>query len=284
MLVLSLILFVCDRGLCLMQLDRLPGKLTLLTLLTVLAFASPARAQDALVALNVRTTPAGDECDKLVADGVASARAGAKAAADRSLTAATMRCPSNAAAWRELAGLRFGDSQWSDASSFARKAVGLAPEDERAWRILAVSLFMEGDTQGALRAWNRFNEPRVGTIVVSGTNHTRDQAITDRVGLEPRQLLTSAALARAMRRAEDLPVASHAVVRYFPHDADGATVEVQVAERKRFPVDWGASATLRDARSSCTRCGYLSAGQPAVVNASISSTAGSGIARAPQSV
>jgi len=227
-----------------MQLDRLPGKLTLLTLLAVLAFGSPASAQEALVGRNVRTPAAGDECDKLVADGVAAARSGAKAAADRSLTAATMRCPNNAAAWRELASLRFGDSQWSDASSFARKAVGLAPQDDHAWRILAASLFMEGDTQGALRAWNRVNDPRVDMVVVSGPHRTRDRVVTARVGLEPGQLLTPEAFARAVRRAEDLPVVTHAFVRYHPHEADDATVEVEIKERKRFPVDWGSVGNI----------------------------------------
>ena len=179
--------------------------------------------------------PAKAECATLISQALADSKAGDEAASERSLLLATSRCPENADAWRELAGLRFVNSQWEEAQALAEKAVKAAPEDQRSWKILAASLYLRGNALEALRAWNRAGEPRVETVIVSGANRTREAVILDRIGLESRDLLTPAAFRRAARRASDLPVATGAVVRFFPHDYEGASLEVDVHEGAAYP-------------------------------------------------
>lgn len=179
-------------------------------------------------------------CATLIAQAVANSKAGDLAGSERNLVEASSRCPESAAGWRELAGLRFVNSRWEEARALASKAVELSPKDERSWQILGASLFLQGDALGALRAWNRVGDPRVEAVVVSGANRTRHSVIVDRIGLKPRDLLTPSAFRRAARRAADLPAATTASVRYFPHDDAGASVDVNVHEGRVFP--WGAAA------------------------------------------
>jgi hypothetical protein len=184
--------------------------------------------------------PAKAECATLISQAVADSKAGDEAASERNLLLATSRCPENADAWRELAGLRFVNSQWEEAQTLAEKAVKVAPEDQRSWRILAASLYLRGNALEALRAWNRAGEPRVDTVIISGANRTREAVIFERIGLASQDLLTPSAFRRAARRASDLPVATDAVVRFFPHDDQGASLEVDIHEGAAYP--WNIAA------------------------------------------
>jgi predicted double-glycine peptidase len=179
--------------------------------------------------------PAKAECATLISQAVADSKSGDEAASERSLLLATSRCPENADAWRELAGLRFVNSQWAEAQTLAEKAVRAAPEDQRSWKILAASLYLRGNALEALRAWNRAGEPRVDTVIVSGANRTQEAVIRERIGLESQDLLTPSAFRRAARRASDLPVATDGIVRFFPHDDEGASLEVDIHEGAAYP-------------------------------------------------
>src|SRR5690242_547144 len=110
-----------------MRLGRLMTSLATL----VLGIGSPAMAQASRVALSSPAPAANTaraNCQELVAQAVASAKAGNHAAAEKALTAATTSCPDDASGWREFAGLRFAQSRWRDASTLAQKAVALRPD------------------------------------------------------------------------------------------------------------------------------------------------------------
>jgi predicted double-glycine peptidase len=188
--------------------------------------------------------PMGAECATLIARAVAASKAGDTSDSEQHLAAVTTRCSENGAGWRDLAGLRFVNSQWEEARVLAQKAVKLSPDDRRSWRILGASLFVSGNALGALQAWNRAGDPRVESVIVSGANRTRHSVIVDRLGVAPGQLLTPMAFRRAARRAADLPAATDAAVRYFPHDAEGASLEVDVHEGQPVPYGWGAVASV----------------------------------------
>jgi len=81
-------------------------------------------------------------------------------------------------------------------------------------------------------------------VIVSGANRTREAVILDRIGLESKDLLTPSAFRRAARRASDLPVATGAVVRFFPHDDEGASLEVDVHEGAAYPWTLGAIGNM----------------------------------------
>lgn len=174
-------------------------------------------------------------CDAFVERSVELALAGDRDNAEQGLVAATGLCPNDAAPWRELAGLRFAESRWSEALDLALRAVRLAPEDAHAWQLVATSRHLTGDLTGALDAWNRVGEPRIDTVEIHGAERTRQPVIAERIGLEPRQILTPESFGRVVRRLQDLPVASDARMRYEPVDGGRAKVDVFVDERDVAP-------------------------------------------------
>ncbi len=183
-------------------------------------------------------------CDALVERGVNLALGDDRDAAEQALVAATRVCASNAAAWRELAGWRFAQSRWADAQAFAAVAVRLAPDDALARELLATSRYLAGDAMGALDAWTPAGEPRIDQVSVNGAERTPHPLVVDVAGLQPRQLLTSEAFERALRRVQALPVAASARMQYEPIGGGLAKVEVSLIERERYPRGWRALAIL----------------------------------------
>ncbi|MCX6538486.1 MAG: C39 family peptidase [Acidobacteria bacterium] len=201
------------------------------------ARATPASSD---VAVHADQTP----CSALVERGVHMALTGDREGAEQGLVAGTRLCPNDPASWRELAGLRFSQSRWSEAQDLALSAVRLAPEDAYAWQLVATSRYLMGNVMGALDAWNRTGEPRIDTTDIHGAERTRQPVVVRAAGLQPRQVLTAEAFGRALRRLRDLPVASNARMRYEPIDGGLATLDVFIDERKVVPSGWIAAATI----------------------------------------
>ncbi len=181
-------------------------------------------------------TGATGPCGGMVDEGVRLARAGQADDARRVLEVASATCPADAGPWRELAGLHAIRSEWPEAAVDARRALRRDPHDEHAARILATSLFLEGDTAGALDAWNLAGEPAIDIVSIHGLERTRYEVAAHALGLEPRTLLTSAALRRARRRAAELPSALATRVAYRPGESGRAQVEAAIVERPVFPT------------------------------------------------
>ncbi len=206
---------------------------------------SPGDATAVTPAVTVAAIPpARPSCDALVARSVDLALAGDPEAAERGLVAAVRFCPQDAAPWRELAGMRFSQSRWSEAADLALTAVRVAPDDAYAWQLVATSRYLLGDAMGALDAWNRTGEPRIDAIDVRGAVRTQQPVIVRAAGLQPRQVLTPEAYGQALRRLRDLPAASNARLRYEPLDGGRARVDVFIDERRTAPRGWLALASL----------------------------------------
>ena len=206
---------------------------------------SPGLASSVTPAESVAARPpAASSCDALVARSVDLALAGDAEAAETGLVAAVRLCPREAAPWRELAGMRFSQSRWSEAADLALTAVRVAPDDAYTWQLVATSRHLSGDAMGALDAWNRTGEPRIDAIDVRGTVRTRQPVVARAAGLQPRQVLTPEAYGRALRRLRDLPAASSAQLRYEPLDGGRARVDVFIDERPTAPRGWLALASL----------------------------------------
>jgi peptidase C39-like protein len=186
-------------------------------------------------------------CDSLLAAAVESVQRQGLAAADTVLDRVRSECPQSAGPLRELAGVRFGQRRWSDAAALARQALALNPADSYAWDVLGSSLFMQNDSRGALRAWNRIGRPRLNEVRISGLQRTRYQRVTEALRLEAGDLLTADAFERARRRLNELPDRTNARLSLRP-EADGfASIEVVMHERDAIPrgaAEWGA-ASLR---------------------------------------
>jgi hypothetical protein len=196
------------------------------------------------------TAPPGDQtaaatpCAALVARGVDLAHSGDTGGAERSLVASTALCPDLPAAWRELAGLRFSQSRWSEAQALALAAVQRAPDDAYAWQLVATSRYLTGDVSGALAAWNRAREPHIDTVDVHGVERTPHPVVVRAAGLQPRQILTPATFGRALRRLRELPVAASASIRYEPLDDGLVRLEVSINERQVVPRGWAPLVTI----------------------------------------
>jgi len=206
------------------------------------------------VPTTVAPATAATPCSGMVDRGVALALAGDAAEAEAVLRAATTVCAEDESAWRELAGLRFTQKNWTEAARLAAVAVRLAPDDAHARQILATSRFLVGDQTGALEAWTPLGEPRIDTITVTGATRTLHPTVIRAAALQARQLLTAERLMRAERRVSALPVTTRARLSFVPVDGL-ADVEIAMVERDVVPrgaVAWltlaGRAAVSRELR------------------------------------
>jgi hypothetical protein len=176
-----------------------------------------------------------DACAVLLNQAIQDVAAQGLESADNLLLPVREKCPESPGPYRELAGVRFAQKRWSDAAGLARSALSRAPDDVYASEVLASSLFMLDDSEGALRAWNRIGKPRLDLVSIEGVRHARYQTITETLGLKPNVMLTADAFAKATHRLSDLPDRSQSRLELRPQ-ADGfATVDVAIAERSGRP-------------------------------------------------
>jgi len=187
-------------------------------------------------------------CDGLIGRAATLARQGDLDGAEVRVLAAREMCPGSARPLRELAGIQFHRRSWSEASRLAAAATRIDPDDGLSWRLLATSRFMEGDRDGALRAWNRMGEPRLDLVHVDGLQRIPFRVVEDRLSLQPEAMITPDGLRRAERRLSELPGLTRSVVTMHPQAGGRAQVDVAVLERPLVPTPgwllagWAADA------------------------------------------
>ncbi|HUU35897.1 MAG TPA: C39 family peptidase [Vicinamibacterales bacterium] len=174
-------------------------------------------------------------CAPLISSLVAQARAGDVAGAEHGLLAVGRLCRDDPAVWRELAGIRFLQARWPEASALAERAAALDPRDVDGMDLLATSRFLNHEPDQALGAWNRIGRPSVDVVRVTGVRRTRHPVVVAAVGLPPRTLLTPDAYGRAERRLQELPSAAVTRLRYQPLEGGLAEIEATVVERSTVP-------------------------------------------------
>lgn len=175
-------------------------------------------------------------CDPLVSQAIAEARDGREVDAERLLRAATALCPSGAAAWAELAGLRLVQRQFRPAASLAAKAARLDPADQHTWQVLAASRFAAGDYARALDAWNHVGEPTMGTLTASGLRRLPSQLVAEMAALRPRAVLDADAFRRAMHRLDELPTTARTHLTFDAPGQGPSDVRAGILERKLLPA------------------------------------------------
>lgn len=163
------------------------------------------------------------------------ARAGQVADAAPGLVAATQLCPEDAAAWRELAGIRFLQSRWAEAALAAELASALDPADPAVWDLLATSRFLNDEPLAALDAWNQIARPAVDVVRVEGVRRVPHPTVVGMLKLAPRTLLTAEQQGHAARRLAELPSAAQTSLRYRPLGGGTAEIDAIVVERPALP-------------------------------------------------
>lgn len=84
--------------------------------------------------------------------------------AERSFEAGAKLAPGDARFQVELAGIAFTHKQYPEAARLLRRAVELAPQDTYANDFLGTVYFLEGNTEAALKYWNRVGKPQVVAV------------------------------------------------------------------------------------------------------------------------
>jgi hypothetical protein len=183
----------------------------------------------------------GSACSDLMAAGIKQAQAGELDAAERNLTAA-LPC-GGAASLRELAGLRLLQRRWPEVSELASAALAADPVDAYAWQLLATSRFIQNDPDGALRAWNRIDQPHIDLVAVGGLTRTRQRVVERLLAVPPRSLLTPGLHDLSARRLKDLPSAMGTRLEFVPRSSGLAELRAHVVERSLLPADaWSYAA------------------------------------------
>ena len=185
-------------------------------------------------------------CDRLLSEALDLIETRGSQAADDALDTVRRQCPEASGPLRELAGVRFAQKRWRDASALAGQAVKQDPNDAYAWDVLGSSRFMLDEPFGALEAWNRAGKPRLDSVEITGLTRARYAFVAQLTRLTTNQVLTAGQLALADRRLRELPDRVTTTVGYRP-DADGfATVQLGIVERPQWPrsiVEWAALGT-----------------------------------------
>jgi hypothetical protein len=180
-------------------------------------------------------------CSDLMTAGIKQAQAGELEAAERNLTAA-LTC-GGSASLRELAGLRLLQRRWPEVSELASAVLATDPMDAYAWQLLATSRFIQNDPDGALRAWNRIEQPQVDLIAVGGLTRTRQRVVERLLAVPPKALLTPGLFELSARRLKDLPSAIGTRIEFVPRSSGVAELRAHIVERPVVPTDvWSYAA------------------------------------------
>jgi predicted double-glycine peptidase len=211
---------------------------------TLLALPPPARAENRGHVDEPPAGPTGGTCGGTVDEAVQLANRGQIEDAGRLLERATTQCPDESAPWRELAGVRVLRKDWKRAAADARKALSIDQGDEHAARILATSLYLDGDTTGALGAWNLAGEPTVDFVDVRGLERTRYAVAVRALKLPTESRLTPDSLTRAARRLDSMPSVMGSSVNYTPREEGLARITAAVIERPVLPTTLVAAGAV----------------------------------------
>ena len=102
-------------------------------------------------------------------------------------------------------GVRFAQQRWSESAALAREALARDGTSVYAADVLASSLFMMDDVEGAIRAWNITGAPRLDSVHISGLTRTRYALVAEALALEPDTTLSADQYRLARRRAASMP-------------------------------------------------------------------------------
>lgn len=206
--------------------------------------AAPSNA-DTAVSRQTSSEADASSCDARLEHALADLEVFGLNGADELLLPLTRTCGDRAAPWRELAGVRFAQRRWVEASSLASTALARDPRDSYAADVLGSSRFMLDDVEGALRAWNRISKPTLDTVRITGLTRTRYALVVQALGLTEEQVLTADAFGVARRRLESLPDLSSTRLALRPDEDHFAVADIAVVERAtlpRGPIQWAAAA------------------------------------------
>ncbi len=106
----------------------------------------------------------------------------------------------------ELGGIAFKQKRYSEAARWLRKGLRLRPTDAYANNFLATVYFLEGNTEAALKYWNRVGKPEIQEVQIEPGLQV-DPALLDRAfAFAPGAVLRQTEYVTTQRRVEGLGI------------------------------------------------------------------------------
>lgn len=138
----------------------------------------------------------------------------------------------------------FDEERYAEAEELARRSVRSDPEDSAAWRILAASLFLQGEKVEALSAWNRIGRPRIDLRRIHGLTTVTHPKALSRLGTEEGEILTPDRMRLAQKRLRAVPSVSRVRVAYAPNPDGSVELHLYAMESDPFWDSWRQVAGL----------------------------------------
>jgi hypothetical protein len=183
--------------------------------------------------LAAQTDTAAARYGDLVAQAVARAHAGDRAAAESMLQRARALDPARGEALVELAGLRFLDGRYAEAVALLRPALRRGA-GAHARALLGTSLHLLGRGDEAVEAWNPLRLPVVRNLHVSGLHDTRARLVVPQLRVSEGALLTRDDLRATRLQLSETGAFARVAVRPVPLGTGEADVDVALVERRGF--------------------------------------------------
>jgi hypothetical protein len=135
----------------------------------------------------------------------------------------------------ELGGVAFEQKRYAEAAHWLRRGLRLAPDDAYADNFLATIYYLEGNTEAALKYWNRVSKPQIEKVRIQPGLRV-DPALLDRAfRVAPASTLRLADFLTTQRRVEGLGIFLASSWRLAALDNGKFDMDFQAQERS----GWG---------------------------------------------
>jgi len=188
----------------------------------------------ALAAPTLASAQAAPAADEQVARATALARAGNTAEAERVFAQGQRSFPQDARFPTELAGLAFQQKRYPRAASLLHAALRLAPGDTYTNDFLATVYFLEGNTEAALKYWNRVGKPRVESVRAEPEPRVAPALLDRAFAFAPASVVTLAQYRDSQARLDGMGIFPRPQLDLRARDDGSFDLVLRTAERDGF--------------------------------------------------
>lgn len=181
--------------------------------------------------------PAGQDAELDYLAGMSLARLQRWEQARAAFTAGSRKCPRDARFRTERAGAEYRLKQFPEARADLHAALRLAPGDAYAANFLATLYLLDGNTEAALKYWNRADQPRLASVTLQPPPHTRPRLLERAVEFSAPQVLQREAWLETDARLANLEVFPRRRLQLEPAAGDAYSAKLILTEAG----GWGGS-------------------------------------------
>jgi hypothetical protein len=165
--------------------------------------------------------------------------------ARRAFSSGAIKAPRDARFLTERAGAEYKLNDFRAAKRDLRRALQIDPNDSYVAEFLGTIYLLEGNTEAALKFWNRLDKPRLATVEAVSKSKTQKPLLDRAVTFSPPGVLERESFLKTNALLENLEVFSRWRTEISPalaHDSASASAdEYQAALRLNERNSWGSS-------------------------------------------